>query len=633
ARGVHLAAPYADAIFHHCFPYPNVVRNGLAALYRQAEAQLPDCTTPGETEFLACAMRSLLAVKRIAEKFADAAAARLETATDPAARRHLEWIARTAREVPWRPCRTFHEGLNTVWFLYEVCGSIEGIVSSLLGHLDLTLGELYRQDREAGRLTGEEAYGLVARFLMLAEAKYDMDKPVKDSVNGQEMATAITLGGCDGEGREICNELTFLLLDVHHDLRLHFPKVHCRISRHSPPDYLAAINRNFAEGRNTLALLNDDGLIPAQAKAGKHLEDARRYVAGGCWEVMIEGCEHSAGASNYFNLLRILEFSIHDHAAIEAEVGLACTRLDGAESFEEVYRRVLGNILAAIRKMCHAIGRYGSVWPQVNPSPFFSAGLADCLENRRDYTAGGGRYNPHGLPLAGFANLIDSLLAIRTLCFGNRPHSLADLLAAVRANWEGHEALRAEALAAPHYGDNSPASNALAKRLLDDLHASTRDLTNERGGPFQLGIYVYKEILWWGQKMSATPDGRRAGDVFEPGLVPSRLRRNEITSTIHSAAALDLSRCPADSLLTLSLPLGGTDLATLAALERNFAASGVGMLQINCVNRDELIDARKHPERHQDLVVRVAGYSVRFVLLEPEWQDEIISRTIYGRTA
>lgn len=630
ARGVHLAAPYADAVFHHCFPYPNVVEHGLATLYRRAEVQLANSATPGEIEFLTCAMRGLLAVKRIAETFAAAAEARLAETSDPEQRRNLEWIARTAREVPWRAPRTFHEGLNTVWFLYEVCGSIEGIVSSLLGHLDLTLGELYRRDLEAGCITREEAYDLVSRFLILAESKYDMDRPVKDSVNGQEMATTITLGGCDADGRVVCNEVTFLILEAHHNLKLHFPKIHCRISPDSPPEYLAAINRSYAAGRNTLALLNDEALIAAQIKAGKRLEDARRYVAGGCWEVMIEGCEHSAGASNYFNLLRILDFSIHDHADIEAEVGLRCEKLDGAADFEEVYARVFGNIIAAIRKMCNAIGRYGSVWPEVNPSPFFSACMADCLENRRDYTAGGGRYNPHGLPLAGFANLIDSLLAIQTLCFTTGRHSLAELLTAVRGNWEGCKSLRAEALAAPHYGDNSLAANALARRLLDDIYANTRDLTNERGGPFQLGIYVYKEILWWGRQLSATPDGRRAGDVFEPGLVPSRLRRNDITSTIHSAAALDLSQCPADSLLTLTLPLGEAKPDTLAALERVFTDSGIGMLQLNCVDKDELIDARKHPERHQDLVVRIAGYSVRFVLLEPEWQDEVISRTTFS---
>lgn len=629
ARGVHLAAPYADAIFHHCFAYPNVVHNGLEAIYHQAQAQLAKCATPQETEFISCAMRSLLAVKHIAEKFADAAEAQLAATADPAVRRNLQWISQTAREVPWRAPRTFHEGLNTIWLLFELCGSIEGIVSSLLGHLDLTLRDLYRGDLEAGRITRDEAYDLICHFLILAQSKYDMDRPVKDSVNGLEMATTITLGGCDAEGEPVCNDLTFLFLDAHHDLRLNFPKTHCRISPDSPAEYLARINRSFAAGRNTLALLSDEALIAAQVKAGKRLQDARQYVAGGCWEVMIEGCEHSAGASNYFNMLRILDFSIHDHAEVEAEVGLRCEKLDGARDFEELYARVSGNILRAIRKMCHAIGRYGCVWPEVNPSPFFSACLADCLDNRRDYTAGGGRYNPHGLPLTGFANLIDSLLAIQTLCFTTRRHSLDELLTAVRNNWEGCEAMRAEALAAPHYGDNSTVSNALAQRLLQDIHENTRDLVNERGGPFQLGIYVYKETLWWGTLTSATPDGRRTGDVFEPGLVPSRLRRGDLTSTIHSAAALDLSRCPADSLLTLSLPLGQTDDNTLAALERVFSHSGVGMLQLNCVNPDELLDAREHPERHRDLVVRLAGYSVRFVLLEPEWQDEFIARTLY----
>ena len=164
--------------------------------------------------------------------------------------------------------------------------------------------------------------------------------------------------------------------------------------------------------------------------------------------------------------------------------------------------------------------------------------------------AGSGRYNPHAVPLAGFAIFTDSLLAIRTLCFEGGTHELTELLTAVRANWDGHEALRAAALAAPHFGDNSAASNELARRILNDLYAQTRDLRNERGGPFQLGLYNYRDIIDWAKVTNATPDGRRTGDYLTQGLTPFRLHRSaELTSTINSGAALELDTpekcCPA----------------------------------------------------------------------------------------
>ena len=424
-----------------------------------------------------------------------------------------------------------------------------------------------------------------------------------------------------------------MVLKAHHELNMLYPKIHCRFTSHARQEYLDAINRDFVSGRNVIAFLNDECLIQAQVKAGKRLEDARRYVAGGCWEIMLEGHEHSAGANCYFNLPRIMDLSIHDHPELAA-TGVVCDKIDGSRDFDEVYRVVLGNVVRAIRQMCTVMGRNGSVWPQVSPAPFFSACLTDCLENRKDYTAGGGRYNPHGLPMGGFANFVDSLLAIRELCFARKRCTLDELLKAVRADWEGYETLRAEVLTMPHFGDDTPESNALARQILQDVHKNIRDLKNERGGPFQLGLYIYREIVHWGKMTLATPDGRRSGDPLTQGITPSRLHHAaEITSTINSGAALDLTQCPANAVLTVSLPLGGVSLETLGQLERTFAASGLAMLQMNCVNREQLLDAREQPERHQDLIVRLYGYSARFVCLTPEMQGEFISRNIYEKTA
>jgi len=629
-HGIHLAyGPYAD-YDHHCFPYSNVLANGLEQIHRQAEAALSQCGNREETEFVECARRGLLAVRKIAVKFAEAALAALVETRDPLQRRFLGMIAETASEVPWRRPETFYEGLSTIWFLHEVCASIEGIGMSVVGHLDRMLGELYRRDLEAGRLTPDDAFDLLCRFMVYTDCKFDPTQPVEASYNKQEQGEVVVLGGCDQGGLEICNDLTFMVLRAHRELKMLYPKIHCRITRHSRQDYLDAINRDFVSGRNVIALLNDEGLIPAQVKAGKHLQDARRYVAGGCWEIMLEGYEHSAGANCYFNLLRIMDMTIHQGPET-ADAGVVCDRIDAAEGFDDVYRIVLGNVIRAIRQMCTTMAENGSIWPDVSPAPFFSACLDNCLAERRDYTAGGGRYNPHGLPLGAFAAFVDCLLVIRTLCFENGDHSLADLLAAVRANWEGREALRAKVLTMPHFGDNTPASNALARRVLNDIYENTRDLENERGGPFQLGLYIYREIIYWGKLTRATPDGRRAGDVLTQGVTPSRLHRTpEITSTVNSGGALDLTTCPANSVLTISLPLGGVSLQTLGHLERAFAASGIGMLQMNCIDREQLLDAREHPERHQDLIVRLYGYSARFIRLTSDMQDEFIARNLYG---
>lgn len=617
-HGLHLSyGPYPD-IDHHCSSFSYVLTHGLVHAFGRAQDALAQCRNREETEFLEAAITGLLAVKKIAEKFASAAETAAVAADDPQQRRFMTMAAATARKIPWQPAETFYEALCALWFLHEVGASMDGVRLYVLGHLDRLLGGFYQRDLAAGRLTPDDAYDLLCRYMVYTDCKIDLERGVDDSFNRQEMGGTLILGGCDEQGQTVCNDVTFMVLKAHHEHKMLYPKLHCRIGKDSPDEYLAAINRDFLAGRNVISFLNDDGIIPAQIRAGKRPEDARCYVAGGCWEVIIEGCEHSAGANCYFNLGKIMDLSIHSDPEQEREIGVTCRKLDDAPSFEAVYQTVLDNTVMAIRKMANAIRDNGSVWPQVNPSPLFSATLAGCLEQRRDYTTGSARYNPHGLPLTNLAVLLDSLLAIKDLCFDRKTHSLADLLTAVRADWQGREALRAEALAGPHFGDDTDATNALARRLVADLHAQTRDLTNERGGPFQLGFYSYRDVIDWAHVTRATPDGRRAGDFLSQGLTPSRYRHCDITSAVNSVAALDLTACPANSVLTVSLPLGGVDAAALAGLERAVAASGLGMLQLNCVNKADLLDAQIHPERHRDLLVRLYGYSARFVNLNPD---------------
>ncbi len=618
-QGIHLTyGPYAD-YDHHCFPFANVIEHGLEYFYRQAETQKP--ANREEAEFLEAAGRGLLAVKKIAEKFAEAA--------DHMDSKYSGLIAGTAREVPWRKPETFYEGLQALWFLHEVCASIEGIGMSVIGHVDRLLEELYRRDIESGRLNRDEAYDLICRFLLHTDSKLDPLSPVNESYNRKEQGDTLILGGCDAEGREVFNDITRMILEAHRELNLIYPKIHCRISAKSSTEYLNAANRDFLSGRNVISFLSDDVLIPAQVATGKSLADARGYVAGGCWETITESCEHSAGANCYFNLARVMDLSIHDSRTVEAETGERFGKIDNAADFEQVYRIVMDNTICALRNMCGIIGRNGRCLPQVNPAPFFSACLKDCLINRRDYTAGGGRYNPHGVPLAGLAVFVDSLLTIRRLCFEERFCTLPELLTAVRVDWQGYEILRTKALQGTFWGDGEPESGQLAARIVEELRLALDGLTNERGGPFQLGIYNYRDILDWAVITRATPDGRRAGDFLTQGLTPSRLRKSgEVTNVINSCAALGNEQCPANSVLTISLARRGVTENILAGLERAFARAG-GMLQLNCINPDELREARVHPEKHQDLIVRLYGYSARFVTLTPEMQEEFVSRSVY----
>jgi hypothetical protein len=273
---------------HHCFPAGIVLKNGLAGLHEQATVAAETCRNRDELDFLEAARRSLLAVRRIGNKFAERARAALPAAEDEECARFLRMIAATAAEVPWRAPRTFYEGLATMWFLREVAATIEGIGISVIGHVDRLLIGLYRSDVAAGRLTAEEAFDLVCRFLLPTDHKRDLRRsyPVYYP-NPFETSTTLVLGGCDEAGREVCSELTFMFLKAHEHCGLLNPKLNCRYSPRSDPAYLNEINRQLLAGRNVFALFNDDCLIDAQVRGGKRMEDARLYVAGGCHEPIV----------------------------------------------------------------------------------------------------------------------------------------------------------------------------------------------------------------------------------------------------------------------------------------------------------------------------------------------------------
>jgi len=629
-HGIHLSYNFWDS-HHHATNSTNIIRNGLESFYTEVEIELGKCKKQEEEIFLKSAMRGLLAVKKIAAKFADEADRKLKNATTAEENKFLSMISGAARKVPWKPAETFYEALAIFPFSYEVIASLEGNGLSAFGRMDYILGPLYENDIKDGRITRDDAYDLLCRVLCFTDCRYDTTADWKKAYNTGENGTALSLGGYADDGKVVCNDVSHMILDAHRELNLLFPKLQLRIAKDTPLEFYESANKHLLAGRNVIAFFNDDCIIPSHVKAGKKLDDARHYSIGACWEGIIEGYEHSAGANCYFNLLRILDISIQDYPDVNNETGIACRKLDGCNTFESVYERYLSNVLVEIRRMCNAIHRYGSLWPQVNPSPFLSVCMKDCIRNHTDYTAGGGRYNPHALPLGGFANTVDSLLAINEICFETKTCALDEFLDVLRRNWDGHEQLRQQAIKASHFGDNTQVSNSLAKRLFDDIYQNTRDLKNERGGPYQIGFYMAWEYINWGKVTGATPDGRFQGEVIANGITPSRINHNlELTSSVLSVGKLDLTQCPANASLEISLPLTDLRQEHLEAIERSFVAAGGSCMQPNCVNRKTLEDALINPANHMNLFVRIFGFSARFVLLPKEWQHEFMCRPFTG---
>ena len=232
--------------------------------------------------------------------------------------------------------------------------------------------------------------------------------------------------------------------------------------------------------------------------------------------------------------------------------------------------------------------------------------------------------------VAGFANYVVAMLAIKTLCFDKKIITLKEYLEVVRNNWEGNEELLYKVRHCPHYCDNTEESNALSNRLHNDLYRALDGIENEHGGSFILNYYAYREFILMAKDIRATPDGRRNGEMFAQGIGPSKYHKaDSLADVVESICNLDREKFTVGAL-DIVLPFGKTTNEQVVMMLKAFAKEGIKYLQINCVSADDLKEARKHPEQYQHLVVRVTGFSAKFVSLSPEFQEEIMKRYTYG---
>lgn len=623
-----VCGPGFDARQHFHFNNRPVLEGGLLSLYKKTKKQLETECTEQEKAYLEATLSGLLAMKKIAEKFACAAQQKLDAGATGEEKENLILIRDTAKRVPWEAPQTFYEALCTLAFIRKAVGTLEGVGPNTFGRIDVDLYRFYKADVESGRLTYETALELVRKFLITWDCHYDHDMKMEGYAD-HELENTYTLGGYDVNGYDVYNELTKMFLVANYEEKIIFPKIKCRFTKTSPREYLDLVNFPVINGTSTIIYQNDETCIPALVKAGRSLCDARDYVVAGCWGMHTFGNAYHEGG-NYVNLLRIFEYTIHKmHEKIE-NCNLLIDFVDDAQSFEEVYSTLMENFRRFMKLRNDVVSKCASVRHLVDPLPLLSSSMDDCIAKKMDYTIGGCRYNDEDFLFIGLPNIVDSLLAIKEICFDKKLMPLKDFLEVVRNNWKDGEDIRAVAKNCSFWCDESEASCTLARRLNDDLYDGIKPLRTRLGANIIMGHLTYTEVLWWGKETKATPDGRADGEYFAQGITPSRIHTiKSPTSVVNSGKAIDFEKCAANSVVNMLLPYGRMNLDDMETLLRVVAESGYQSLQLNCVSKEQLLDAQKHPEKYGDLIVRVTGFSVKFTSLSPEWQKEIISRNFY----
>lgn len=612
---------------HNSIGYTKLFKIGVSGLMDEVKQSKTNFSADSDEYSYLCSMEeSLMAVLKIAEKFAKAAKEAIPQCENETQVKYMTMAAQAAENIPKNPPQSFYEGLCMIWFMREVTGSLEGVGISVYGQMDLLLADLYENDIKNGVITKDDARELIRLWLLPTHIKFQcVECPWPES------SSCITLGGCDSEGNRVFNDITRMIIEVHHEMKLVAPKLNVRYSKNSTDEYLDLISQKIIAGHNSFALSCDDVVIPGLEKCGYELKDARNYLNGGCQETMVEGVGHTAGTWIYVLLPAILDLSINtSEAASKADSDFAKAALpeviDDATNFEEFYTRFAENAKNALQKTAEQQLLMGKEQKNLNPCPLFSSLHEGCIENGKDYTEGGAKYNISTVCLCGIATLADSLYAIKAMVYDQKRFTLKEFADILLNNWEGNEELRQECIRLPKYGHGIDDVDTIAKRFIADIDECICKIKNERGGYSITSMFTYYLFKSFSAYIRATADGRKDGDYLSQGIAPSRLQKcNSLTESFETVKTVEYSALSGINVLDVAFA-PDVDYKRLTAFIRAAAQCGCSNLQPNCLSYEELKDAKINPDKHRDLIVRVSGLSVYFVNLEESIQDEIICR-------
>lgn len=578
------------------------------------------------------------AVIGFANRYADLAAELAGKESDPKRRQELLDIERVCRRVPAEPAGNFREALQFVYFV-QLIMQIEGNGLAIgLGRMDSYLNGLYAADTASGRLDHNAALELMDCFyLKLNEIDKVYSNEATRALQGPAHGQTITVGGVDRSGRDVTNDITFLVLEADRDIRLVQPDIAVRIHDGTPQALLMAVTENVKAGINKVKIFNDSVITRGMRELGFGEEDAYNFSFLGCSEPVADGKTNSWGNSGHINLAKMLELALNDGKCMLTGKQVGPHTGDPLQfaSFEEVkaaYREQLAYFVNVLTAFDNILDNYQAKYM---PLPFYSTVITDCVGRGVEFNAGGAVYNTSSPLGIGPITAGDSLEAIRKVVFEDGRITMEELVEALKCDFEGKEALRLMLQnRAPKYGNDIDEADEMSRFVADCYYDELAKYKNFRGGPYTAGLYYLTANIPHGSNTAATPDGRKArAPLNDGGVSPTHgMDKRGATAVLRSAGKLENHRaghgCVLNQLLHPSIFNGAGGDEVFAAYMKGIVKCGSWESQFNVITPEELRRAQDRPEEYKSLVVRVAGYSAYFTALEKEMQDDIIDRTL-----
>jgi formate C-acetyltransferase len=593
-------------------------------------------TEERKKEELEAMLISLEAVSVFAHRHVEKLEAILKTETDLKRHQELKEMIRISKNVPENKPENVWEALQYYWYVHQ------GVITELNpwdsfnpGRLDQHLYPFYLKDIANGNSCKEEIIELIQAFWVKFN---NHPSPPKMGVTAKESNTftdfaLINLGGLKADGTDAVNEMSYILLDVIEEMRILQPSSMVQLSKHNPDAFIRRALDIVKTGFGQPSIFNTDAIIQELLNQGKDIIDARNGGASGCVETGAFGTEAYI-LTGYFNLAKVLELTLNNgiDPLTNNFIGMASGNIETFISFDDLmlaYQKQLKHFIDIKIEGNNIIDR---IYATELPAPFLSVFIDDCIDNAKDYNAGGARYNTSYIQGVGLGSITDSLSAIKMHVFDDQSLSLEDFAKILHHNFDGEEYFRQRLIEeTPKYGNDNDDADDIAKQVFELFFTSVDGRPTDKGGTFRINMLPTTSHVYFGSKIGALPDGRKAGKPLSEGISPVQgADRLGPTAVLKSASKIDHLRTGGTLLnqkFTPQIMEDETGQEQVKNLVRTYFHLNGHHIQFNVVTAETLRKAKLEPEKHRDLIVRVAGYSDYFIELTEELQDEIIKRT------
>lgn len=526
--------------------------------------------------------------------------------------KNIKEIQEMLTQVPIYPARSFREALQSFLFVNSLIWLADHCLVGL-GRLDQILYPYLKKDLEKGVLTQKEAFDLLKEFLMKLHRGYKYKSNVLLGDTGQ----VIVLGGKNIDGSDASNELTFMIMDALKELKLPDPKIVLRVHSNTSDELWNKALDCLLTGLQYPLFSNDEVIIPALIKFGYSEEDAFNYGTSACWEPQIPGKSLDQNNLSTLNFLEPLNETIK-------QINEENLNIKNFDDFLTLYKK---NLRMYVKKEIIKLNAIN-----FEPSPLLSLLIDDCLENLKDISEGGARYNNYGILSVGLGNTVNAIFNIKRIVFQERKYSFNELSHILKNNFSHSEILlenlRNKGL---KFCMDVEEVISLVNELVEIVSQTLRNFNNKYGGKFKFGLSSPSFIVF-GKTFPASLDGRKYGEPL--GVQVSPLPSNpslSYTEIANFASKINYEKAFNGAVLDLILERDFIEKNREKFIKffKTFFKIGGMQLQLNILDYNTLIAAKKNPELFHGLIVRVWGFCTYFKDLPEEYQTLIIERAKY----